>query len=163
VKATRRAVVAASGAAALGLAGCTSDGATSTPPPTGSGESSATEPAAADPDQVALDRAVTITTDLLVALEGAPPGLDPARRLATLHTAHLEALQDATDASATPSAPVPVGPRLTAARLRRRELRAQGELARLAVAAESGALARLFASMSAGIAAAIAGRVRVVA
>ena len=44
MKATRRAVVAASGAAALGLAGCTSDGSSSTPPPTGSGESSATEP-----------------------------------------------------------------------------------------------------------------------
>ena len=157
MKATRRAVVAASGAAALGLASCTSDGSTSTPPPTGSGESSATEPAAADPDQVALDRAVAITTDLLVALEGAPPGLDPAGRLTALHTAHLEALHDATGASATPTAPVPAGPPLTPARLRRRELRAQRELARLAVAAESGALARVFARMSAGIAAAVAG------
>ena len=157
MKATRRAVVAASGAAALGLASCTSDGSTSTPPPTGSGESSATEPAAADPDQVALDRAVAITTDLLVALEGAPPGLDPAGRLTALHTAHLEALHDATGASATPTAPVPAGPPLTPARLGRRELRAQRELARLAVAAESGALARVFASMSAGIAAAVAG------
>ena len=155
--------MAASGAATLGLAGCTSDGSTSTPPPTGSGESSATEPAAADPDQVALDRAVAITTDLLAALEGAPPGLDPAGRLAALHTAHLEALHDATGASATPTAPVPAGTRLTPARLRRRELRAQGELARLAVAAESGALARVFASMSAGIAAAMAGRDRVAA
>jgi hypothetical protein len=159
VKATRRAVVAASGVASLGLAGCTSDGSSSTPPPTGSGESSASEPVAADPDQVALDRAVAISTDLLVALEGVPPGLDPAGRLAAMHSAHLDALQDATGASAT--APVPVGPRLTPARLRRRELRAQAELARLAVAAESGALARVFASMSAGIAAAIAGRDRV--
>ena len=100
MKATRRAVVAASGAATLGLAGCTSDGSSSTPPPTGSGESSATEPAAADPDQVALDRAVAITTDLLVALEGAPPGLDPAGRLAAMHSAHLDALQDATGVSA---------------------------------------------------------------
>jgi hypothetical protein len=114
---------------------------------------------AADPDQVALDRAVAISTDLLVALEGVPPGLDPSGRLAAMHSAHLDALQDATGASAT--APVPVGPRLTPARLRRRELRAQAELARLAVAAESGALARVFASMSAGIAAAIAGRDRV--
>ena len=109
MKATRRAVVAASGAATLGLAGCTSDGSSSTPPPTGSAESSATEPAAADPDQVALDRAVAITTGLLVALEGAPPGLDPAGRLAAMHTAHLDALQDATGASATPTAPVPAG------------------------------------------------------
>jgi len=161
VKATRRAVVAASGAAALGLAGCTSDGSTSTPPPPGSGGSSATEPPAADPDQIALDRAVAITTDLLVALDGAPPGLDPAGRLAALHTAHLGALHDAMGASATPTAPVPAGLRLTPARLRRRELRAQGELARLAVDAESGALARMFASMSGGIAAAIADRDRV--
>jgi len=159
VKATRRALVAASGAATLGLAGCTSDGSTSTPPPTGSGESSATEPAAAEPDQIALDRAVAITTGLLVALEGAPPGLDPAGRLAALHTAHLEALDDAMGATATPSASVPAGPRLTPARLRRRELRAQGELARLGVGADSGALARLFASMSAGIATALVDRV----
>ncbi len=163
MKATRRAVVAASGAAALGLAGCTSDGSSSTPPPTGSGESSATEPPAADPDQVALDRAVAITTSLLVALEGAPPGLDPAGRLAAMHSAHLGALQDAPGVSATPSTPVPVGGRLTPARLRRRELRAQAELARLAVAAESGALARVFASMSAGIAAALADQDRVAA
>jgi hypothetical protein len=157
VKATRRAVVAASGAAALGLSNCTSDGSTSTPPPTASSATSATEPAAADPDQVALDRAVAITTDLLLALEEAPPGLDPAGRLAALHAAHLEALLDATGASATPTVPVPAGPPLTPARLRRRELQAQSELARLAVAAESGALARVFASMSAGIAAALAG------
>ena len=163
MKATRRAVVAASGAASLGLAGCTSDGSSSTPPPTGSGESSATEPASADPDQVALDRAVAITTDLLVALEGAPPGLDPTGRLAAMHSAHLDALQVATGASATPTAPVQAAPPLTPARLRRRELRAQGELARLAVAAESGALARVLASMSAGIAAAMAGRDRVAA
>ena len=163
MKATRRAVVAASGAATLGLAGCTSDGSSSTPPPTGSGESSATEPASADPDQVALDRAVAITTDLLVALEGAPPGLDPTGRLAAMHSAHLDALQVATGASATPTAPVQAAPPLTPARLRRRELRAQGELARLAVAAESGALARVLASMSAGIAAAMAGRDRVAA
>jgi hypothetical protein len=161
VKATRRALVVASGAATLGVAGCTSDGSTSTPPQKGSGESSATEPPAADPDEVALDRAVTITGDLLAALDGAPPGLDPAGRLTALHTAHLEALHDATGATATPTAPLPAGAGLTAARLRRRELRAQRELARLAMAAQSGALARVFASMSAGIAAAIAGRDRV--
>ena len=161
MKATRRALVATSGAATLGLAGCTSDGSTSRPPPTGPGESSATELAAADPDQVALDRAVTITADLLAALEGAPPGLDPAGRLTALHAAHLEALHEATGATATPTVPVPAGIVLTPARLRRRELRAQRELARLAVAAESGALARVFASMSSGIAAAVAGRVRV--
>ena len=163
MKATRRALVAASGVATLGLAGCTSDGSTSTPPLTGSGDSSATEPAAADPDQVALDRAVTITTGLMAALEGAPRGLDPAGRLVALHRAHLEALHDATGATATPTAPVPTGTGLTPARLRRRELRAQRELARLAMSAESGALARVFASMSAGIAAAMAGRDRVAA
>lgn len=80
-----------------------------------------------------------------------------------MHSAHLDALQVATGASATPTAPVQAAPPLTPARLRRRELRAQGELARLAVAAESGALARVLASMSAGIAAAMAGRDRVAA
>ena len=164
MKATRRAVVAASGAATLGLAGCTSDGSSSTPPPTGSGESSATEPAAADPDQVALDRAVAITTGLLVALEGAPPGLDPAGRLAAMHYGAPGRTAGRDGRVRDPDRAGPGGRRrLTPARLRRRELRAQGELARLAVAAESGALARVFASMSAGIAAAMAGRDRVAA
>lgn len=158
MKATRRAVVAASGAGALGLAGCTADGSTSTSAPTGPGESSTdeAEPAQpADPDQVALDRAVAITTALLTALEASPPELDPAGRLAALHAAHLGVLQEATGSTSTPSPP---GNRLTPARLRRRELRAQRELARLAQAAESGALARLFASMSAGIAAGLSHR-----
>jgi len=157
VKATRRAAVAASGTAALGLAGCTSDASSGTSLPPRSSGSSASETPPADPDLVALDRAVTITTALLTSLEAAPPGLDPGGRLAALHVAHLDALRKATGTEATP-ATVPAGPRLTRTRLRRREIGAQRELAGLALAAESGALARLFASMSAGVAAALAGR-----
>jgi hypothetical protein len=143
------------------LAGCMPDG--SAP---GSDRSSSTEPGEpavtttatpADPDRVALDRAVVLTTALLAEFGDGAPGLDPGGRFAALHTAHLAALTAAAgpSASASPSLAVPA-PRPTRARLRRREAAAQRELARLAEAAESGALARLFASMSAGIAARLA-------
>jgi hypothetical protein len=161
VKATRRSALTASGLAVLGLAGCTADEPASSSsdasPSTSQSVSGATETAAPDPDQVALDRAVALTASLLAALEEANPVIDPAGRLAAIHEAHLVALQEAAGAAFTPL-PSPSGRRLTAARLRRRELDAQRELARLAQAAESGALARVFASMSAGIAAGLSHR-----
>jgi hypothetical protein len=161
VKATRRSAVTASGLAALGLAACTSgqpsgsSGAASGS--TSSATGTVTPSAAADPDRVALDRAIAITAGLISGLAAADPVIDPGGRLAAIHEAHLAALQDAAGSTLTPS-PGPPGGKLTAARLRRRELNAQRELARLALAADSGALARVLASMSAGIAAGLSHR-----
>jgi hypothetical protein len=157
VKATRRSAMTASGLAALGLAGCTADGQARPSRAESATTSTATEAAAPDPDQVALDRAVVITAALIARLRGANPVIDPAGRLAALHEAHLAALEEAAGTTFTPL-PSPQGGRLTAASLRRHELNAQRELARLAQGAESGALARMFASMSAGIAAGLSHR-----
>jgi hypothetical protein len=161
VKATRRSAMAASGAAALGLAGCTTDepASSSSAASTSSSPSSSTAPetTAPDPDQAALDRAVALTAGLIAGLAEARAVVDPDGRFAAIHQAHLAALEEAGATSATPS-PSPPGRRLTATRLRRRELNAQRELARLAQAAESGALARVFASMSAGLAAGLSHR-----
>ena len=157
MKATRRSAVTASGLAALGLTGCTTDDPASSSGSASPSASTATETAPPDPDQLALDRAVAITTGLIAGLAAANPVLDPAGRLASIHEAHLAALQEAGGTTFTP-VPSPPGRRLTAARLRRRELNAQRELARLAQMAESGALARVLASMSAGIAAGLSHR-----
>ena len=73
-----------------------------------------------------------------------------------MHAAHLAALQDATGALRDPDRAGPAAPPLTRAPgCAGASCGAQRELARLAVAAESGALARVLASMSAGIAAAM--------
>lgn len=153
----------------LGLAGCTAGGST---PPSGPGPSS---PATADagvpdPDRVALDRAREITTTLLAELTGAltapdsRPDPDPGGRFLDLHTAHLTALERASgdsasdSSSASSASPTPELPtvRTTRRLLRRHETAAQRELAHLGQEAASGALARLLASMAAGIAAHLA-------
>ena len=160
-RATRRTALAGCAAAGWALAGCTSAG--SGP---GSDASSSAEPnepvdtttaTPADPDRVALDRAVALTTALLTEVSVGASRLDPDGSLAALHTAHLAALNEAVgpSASASPSPALP-SPRPTRAGLRHREAAAQRELAGLAEHAESGALARLLASMSAGIAARLA-------
>jgi hypothetical protein len=147
--------VTASALAALGLAGCTSDEPASSSSAASPSASGATEPAT--PDRVAIDRAAAITAGLIAGLAEANPVIDPAGRLAAVHEAHLVALQDAAGATFT-ALPRTPGTPLTAERLRRRELNAQRELAQLAQAAESGALGRVFASMSAGIAASLSHR-----
>ena len=159
MKATRRSAMAASGAAALGLAGCTTDEPASSSSAAASSPSSstATETTAPDPDRAALDRAVALTAGLIAGLAEANPVIDTGGRLAAIHQAHLAALAGS-GAHHRHAPPSPPGRRLTAALLRRRELNAQRELARLAQAAESGALARVFASMSAGIAAGLSHR-----
>jgi hypothetical protein len=148
----------ASGAAALALAGCSGDGSG----PAGAGPSSpqtttTSTAATPDPDRVALERAFAITTGLVADLAAANPVVDVGGELAQIHAAHLTALQAAAGAVA-PTAEPTAPSALTPARLRRRELAAQRELATLARAADSGALARLFASMSAGIAAGLSHR-----
>ena len=150
--------------AALGLAACTADepsspgpGSRSSSSPTSTASSTETGPVVPDPDRVALERAVELTSGLLAGLADARPAVDVGGRLTAVHEAHLTALQEAAGATFTPLPAAPGRP-LTAARLRRRELSAQRELARLAADARSGALARVFASMSAGIAAGLAHR-----
>ena len=126
-------------------------GVTSTP------QASSTAAAEADPDQVALDRAVALTEDLLALLAASRPGADPGGRLVAMHRVHLAALTTASGPAATSSATASPSPDATPGPadrplVRRREAAAQRELAAMARAARSGALARLFASMAAGIA-----------
>ena len=157
MEATRRTALTASGIATLAVAACTADDPTASSTPGGSTSSTATQAAEAQPDQVAVDRATELSGLLLADVQGAAPGVDPGGRLAALHTAHLGTLARASADSGS-SAPSPTAPAAAAtrARVRRRELAAQRELAHLAAEAESGALARLLASMSAGIAAHLA-------
>jgi len=152
-RATRRTALASGAMAGWALVGCTSAGSapgSDSSSSTGPNEPAGTTATPADPDQVALDRAVALTTALLAELGDGPPRLDPDGDFAALHTAHLAALNEAVtpSTSAAPS-PAPPAPRPTRAE-------AQRQLAGLAAHAESGALARLFASMSAGIAAQLA-------
>jgi hypothetical protein len=148
--------------AVLGLAGCTADGSTPSAEPAASSPA-ATDAAVPDPDRVALDRAREITTTLLAELTEALTSSasrldpDPGGRFLALHTAHLAALDQASGETATAS-PTPALPtvRTTRRLLRGHEAAAQRELAHLAQEAASGALARLLASMSAGIAAHLA-------
>ncbi len=158
MRTSRRSAVAASGVAALTLAGCTDQepGASSSsglPAPTET-ETAAT---GSDPDLEALDRAFALTSGLLADLAASDPRLDAGGVLSRLHTDHLEALRAASADGESIPAPLPRAPRrLSARRLRRQQLAAQRELATLARTARSGALARLLASMSAGIAASVA-------
>jgi len=157
VKATRRAAVTAYGAAALTLTACTADRPGATSAATGPGVSTATGAGSTDPDRAALDRATALTVTMLAEAQGAGPRADPGGRLAELHRAHLAALQTADQAASEEPSPLPhTAGRSTPARLRRHEVRTQRELARLAEQASSGPLARLFASMSAGVAAHLA-------
>lgn len=150
------------GVAVLGLAGCTTHGSTPSSEPAASSPA-ATDAVVPDPDRVALDRAREVTTTLLAELTEAltasdsRPDPDPGGRFLALHTAHLAALDRAggESASASPTPELPTV-RTTRRLLRTHEAAAQRELAHLAQEAASGALARLLASMSAGIAAHLA-------
>lgn len=121
----------------------------SDPAPAGS----PTEPPA-DADAVLVGQVVA---DLVTVLAAAPVATraDDVRRAGTafaeLHLAHLEALD-----AAQPEAPTPEQRNLSRAEalrsLRRRERRHQRRLEEACLAATSGSLARLFASMSAAVA-----------
>lgn len=114
---------------------------------------SAPEPAGDTPSAPPVDADTTlvagVVTDLAVMLgetTGAAGGVRRRfRRLARLHQQHLEELEPGT--TATPGD----GP-LSATTLLRHEERLQRRLATAAVAAESGELARILASMSAAVA-----------
>ncbi|MBF4768941.1 hypothetical protein ISU10_14335 [Nocardioides agariphilus] len=168
MRSTRRAALTTAGVATLSLAGCSRQGQRSTSSPTSTAGSTASatstssadpgsQPSQADPDLKALDRAHALSAVLLADLRVSRPAIDTGGRLARIHADHLEAIR--TSAPDTTETPFPTpGRRLTAGRLRARELAAQKELARLARSAQSGAVARLLASMSAGIAAGLVPR-----
>jgi hypothetical protein len=115
------------------------------PPPRGEGTGSSTgsgsQSAAADPDSALVDEVVA---HLLAAERLAAAGRQAD--LVALHRAHLDALE------ADQPAPRRPARRRSRAEVRRGELLLQRRLTRAALAAESGALARLLASMAAAVA-----------
>jgi hypothetical protein len=96
----------------------------------------ATPAPAEDPD---TDLVATVLEELAGAYRLTVAGGFPA--LTAMHAAHIEALDG--------TAPMPPAGRATAGAVRRNEQRIQALLVESAVAAESGTLARLLASMSA--------------
>jgi hypothetical protein len=155
----RRTAVTASGLATLVLVGCTSPDESAGAGSSASTSSAPTSSAAAlDPDVEALELAIGLTTAMQDLLARGGPRLDPTGTLAALHARHLSVLDGMSGVTASPTASPTqgsAGPRPTPARLRRQEMNAQRQLARLAVQSESGPVARLLASMSAGIAAGV--------
>ena len=124
----RRSAIALAAAGLVAVAGC-DDGSTPAPPAT----------PAADPDVALVDRVLR----RLVAAERVAAAAGETG-LVALHRAHIEALDGTppTGSTARKSAPGAV---------RAEEQRLQQHLESAALAAESGALARLLASMSAAV------------
>lgn len=148
LRATRRTALGSALAGLVALAGCEDNRPDADP----------RESVPTDPD-TALVEAVSAELDELVALVTLAAdrrpllagGLAP---FAALHQAHRAVLPDR---DAEPPRPRVAGsPQEVAGQVLRREVQARNRLADWAVAAESGALARLLASMSAGVAAHLA-------
>jgi hypothetical protein len=109
---------------------------------------------AGDPDAALLGQVLAElgeVSGLVAAASRLAPLRAPMRALGELHAAHLAALAGRPATGRSP-APAFDGPGEALGRVRARELQAQRRLAAWSVAAESGALARLLASMSAGVA-----------
>lgn len=147
--------------AGLGATGCRLDrSADPAGPATGSTSASpgGGSPAPRDPDpDTALVAEVLVELADLTLLTAAiarrfPALREPARELGRLHRAHREALGEEVVPDDQGVGPRPRDAAAALAVLRSRELRTQRRLADWSVAAQSGALARLLASMSAGVA-----------
>jgi hypothetical protein len=107
----------------------------------------------ADPDTALVDRVLTELAEvsaLVAAATRFAPLRASMRTLAELHAAHRDALDGEPVAGRSPAAFA--GPAEALRRVRAREQQTQRRLADWALTAESGALARLLASMSAGVA-----------
>ena len=115
------------------LTGCDDRGETSSP-----GSTSGSSPSV-DPDSALVDE---VLAELAVAEQTASAAGE--LELATLHRAHIEALDGEVPTEAA-------GRRPSAEVVRRREQLLQAHLVDAAMAAQSGALARLLASMSAAV------------
>lgn len=152
--ATRRTALTGSVAGVAGglLAACDTTSAPSRPSRADGGTPAAS--ATADPDTALVDEAAARTRHVLALLRALPRRERHAvAGLRELHAAHLGALDAPTrSAGQTAGQPVTSSP----AEVRRAETALQRRLAHLAGIAESGALARLLASMSAGVAAHLA-------
>lgn len=152
-RATRRTAIGGALTGAVVLAGCDLD------PPAADPPSSPTTPTTSDdPDSVLVD-AVIAELDELVALvteaaERRPLLAPELAAFAALHQAHRQVLPERDGDVAAPR--ITGSPRDVGDLVRNREHQTQSRLADWAVAAESGALARLLASMSAGVAAHLA-------
>ena len=150
LSATRRTALAGALGGALSVAGCDADDPGSAPSPTPED----TTPTSEDPDLELVDEVVAELDALIAFTEAAAvarPAIGPLpSAFARLHRAHRDVLSD-DESDATPPAI-----RGTASAVLRqvtsRERDAQQRLADWAVAAESGPLARLLASMSAAVA-----------
>jgi hypothetical protein len=133
----------------LGATGCRLDR-----PSTRRGAAAAT--AEQDPDAALVDEVLaelTALSRLTASVARQVPALrGAARALEDLHRAHREALGDELPAPAPAGVQRPPDAAAALRLLRRRELQAQRRLVDWSVAARSGALARLLASMSAGVA-----------
>ena len=111
-----------------------------------------TEPAVdADSDLVeSIGKQLTKALSLALATGTSVPGLRPlARRLTSLHRAHLDELSQPDQAD---GGKVAGSVETARARLLRSEEQLQGRLVRAALDAESGALAQVLASMAAAVA-----------
>lgn len=144
-RSTRRTAVVGAVAGVAALAGCD-------PEP-------AARPGAtpeADPDTALVDAVraeLGEVAGLVAAAAGRPQLRERVTALLALHAAHLEAIEGDPP---TPSTPPAGPPAQVWATLSARERQLQRRLADWSVRAESGALARLLASMSAGVAAHLA-------
>lgn len=131
----------------LAVAGCDLGGADPAP-----GAPSTTPPA--DPDAALVDDVLaelSSAADLADAVGSRFPRLtETMTALRRLHEAHIAAL-DGTPATDTGAVRVPATAPAALVTVRRREQRLQRRLVEAAVAAESGPLARLLASMSAAV------------
>lgn len=153
VVATRRAALGGALAGVLGVAACDLDKPAPAPSPTSGGTA---EPGPQpDSDQQIVDEARAETATLLALLLATATRHGALRRplagLRSMHRAHLALLEGGDDPGGAPE-PVPATPAAALAALRRSESRAQARLADWSVAADSGALARLLAGMSASVA-----------
>ncbi len=152
---TRRTTVGGAIAGLLALAGCDAGGLEP-----GKGRTPGAAPAEEvdDPDAALVDRVIDELDELEALVRSAArerPALAP--RLAGLgaaHRAHRAVLPERR--SSRPRVVLPRRPRELLAEVLRRERVGQDRLADWALEAQSGALARLLASMSAGIAAHLA-------
>ena len=158
--AVRRRTVVAAAAAAVALSACEPLGGTDGDTP------DAVPPPGDDPDQGALTEALE-TIDGAAALVTAASTAGPALAgrlagLSALHAAHRGALIGAGGSAASSPSPTTPSPSTTApsaaagrppglAQVRTAERHLADRLARLALAAESGAFARLLAVMSAAV------------
>ena len=162
---TRRTAMAAG--LSLGVAGvtagCTSGGAGDGPSATPGGRAAASSEPPVDADTDLVEGVVERVGRVAALVEGALAGYPALRErqgaLRRLHRAHLEELDAARDAPGDVGGPaggvdvaVPTTPTDALRLVRRQETGLQRFLTDAAVAAESGALAALLASMSAAVA-----------